>query len=347
MYRMRKIIVSITSIVVILCASISILATAQSADRVVYNGQEKMLFSLPLEDYFTDEDSRPNFMIEPFMISSGNWRGYIATWQIDAGKLYLSKIDSWLCSGDTKRSCKKVRLADLFPGKVQNGRVLADWFTGELRVPDGKEIQYVHSGFASTYERDIVFTAKLGVLQGPFIVDNTTKELPSELEAMKKELDRLEAIKEKDKAVKSPAIPKREPRRKLSIIPGLSPFKHGAVRTDIEELVGDGDEGSRFEDVYFVEYPKVGVQVSYSRSRNTVHVIFLYNRGLQDAPTVVTDKGITWNSTEEDVLSAYGKPVKDYSDDSKSWRRLEYPGIDFKFDRGRLGRIGILGPDGN
>jgi hypothetical protein len=48
-------------------------------------------------------------------------------------------------------------------------------------------------------------------------------------------------------------------------------------------------------------------------------------------------------------MKAYGKPQKDFGDESpaRSWRRLEYPGIDFRFEGERLVRIGILGPDGN
>lgn len=34
------------------------------------------------------------------------------------------------------------------------GRVRADWFSGELRIPRGEMRQYVHGGYGSEYERD-------------------------------------------------------------------------------------------------------------------------------------------------------------------------------------------------
>ena len=36
----------------------------------------------------------------------------------------------------------------------QKGRVRADWFSGELRIPEGEMRRYVHGGYGSEYERD-------------------------------------------------------------------------------------------------------------------------------------------------------------------------------------------------
>ncbi len=316
----------------------------------MYNGKERELFSNPLEDYYTGGQKRPDYLVAPLTTSSGNWRGYVATWLITDGKLYLTKIDSWICTGETKKSCSRVTLSSIFGKKVKKGRVLADWFTGELRIPDGKELQYVHMGYGSTYERDIIFTAKLGDVTGPYVIDNTTKELPSELEAARRELEKLKAAEErKMKPTEKPA--KRRPLSGITITPGQGIFKYGTKRVDLEAVVGEGDAESPYEDVYFVEYPAAGVQASYDNGKDTVHVIFLYNNAPHypgfAIPEVRTEKGISWTSTGEDILKAYGKPLKDFSDDSKTWRRLEYPGIDFLFQGGQLERIGILGPDGN
>ena len=35
--------------------------------------------------------------------------------------------------------------------------ILANWFTGELRVPQGEMTQYIHAGYASEFERYLVF----------------------------------------------------------------------------------------------------------------------------------------------------------------------------------------------
>lgn len=116
------------SITLALVTAISAFATAQSPDRIVYKGKERMLFSNPLEGYYSSGRKRPDFMIAPLTTSTGNWRGYVAMWQIENGKLYLTKIDSWLCRSSSERSCRKVSLAEIFKEKVKNGKVLADWF---------------------------------------------------------------------------------------------------------------------------------------------------------------------------------------------------------------------------
>lgn len=48
-------------------------------------------------------------------------------------------------------------LKELFPVRFANGRVRADWFSGILRVPKGKLLSYVHMGYMSTYESELVF----------------------------------------------------------------------------------------------------------------------------------------------------------------------------------------------
>jgi hypothetical protein len=336
----------------------AIFASGQEPDVVFYKGVQHYLFSNPLESYYEAQKiKRPDFMIEPFTTRTGNWRGYVATWEITDGKLYLTKVNSWLCPGETDKPCHQTTLRELFPGKVSKAKVLADWFTGELRVPDGKLLQYVHMGYGSTYQRDMIFKVDNGIVSEPETIDNTKITLPSETQAALKELQKLKKSPLGNKPLLGPARaqpkPTRNPKSGIVIVPGQGVFSVRTKRYDLESVIGDGEAGSKYDDVYFVEYPKAGVQVSYENSTNTVHVIFLYNQQSRYEnfvmPKVRTDRGIDWNSTPEDILKAYGSPVHDYQDESpaKSWRRLEFAGIDFLFQGGRLGRIGILGPDGN
>lgn len=328
----------------VLTLASSAFATAQAPDVLIYKGEKKHLLSNPLEDFYEmGNRKRPKFMVEPFTISSGNWRGYVATWEIENDRLYLREVKAWLCPGPNEASCKKVTLEGIFPGKVRDGRVSAEWFTGKLRIPDGEQLRYIHAGYASIYERDIIFDVTKGTVGPPQINDNTKGPIPSELELMKAELARLKAESNREKAGE------RSKLRAIHIVPGEGPFKFGTARKQLERVVGKGVPDSKFDDVYFVEYPHYGVQASFDNKTNKVHVIFLYPGASDEIlrSTVKTHKGIDWKSSEEDVLAAYGKPLKDYSDESKSWRRIEYPGIDFMFEGGRLVRIGILGPDGN
>lgn len=345
----------------VLFCSWTAFATAQYPDRLIYLSADRDLFTNPLESYYKDASKeRPQFMIKPFTMSSANWRGYIATWEIADDKLYLNKVESWLCDGaTTKDECKQVQLVVLFSDKVISGRVLADWFSGELRVLDGKQIMYVHMGYGSVYERDLIFQVANGVVTGPRIIDNTKNVPASPNEIARKELEVLKNSSLGDQPafgispkVQAPTTKEqRTPASTPLIVPGQGVFTFGAARSEIEALIGNGEAKSPSKEVYFVDYPKAGVQVSYVNGKDSVRAIFLYNNQTRYehfvTPSVRTDKGIDWHSTADDVIKAYGKTSKDFGEDDGSFRRLEYPGIDFLFQGGKLRRIGILPPRDN
>ena len=101
------------------------LATTQFSEILYLDGQKHSLDSLPLEPYYGPGNPRPKFRAP----NTATWRGYIATWEIDGGVLYLKAIRAWTDQHE-------VGLEALFPG--QKGPVAATWFTGKLRVPQGK-----------------------------------------------------------------------------------------------------------------------------------------------------------------------------------------------------------------
>lgn len=328
-------------------------ATAQEPDILIYDGKINDLFSNPLEDYYGD-GRRPQFWFKPNTQSSANWRGYVATWKIIDNELYLTKIDSWLCATSirTKNGCRRVTLQDLFGKKVIDGKVSASWFTGNLRVPEGKQLKYVHSGYASIYERDIIFDVQCGKIIKQETIDNTKRELPSDQEIFQQELERLKkkAFQEKqaDSTLSSAqkAIEENEP--VLITEKGWGKVSVGAKRKIIETVLGQGEhDGRKYDDVYFVEYPKKGIQISYINETDEAYAIFFFNKqtyfGNFIPALVKTDKGVTWSSSPEDVIKAYGKPPRDFIDDTgrNLWRRLEYDKIDFLFERGKMTRISV------
>jgi hypothetical protein len=69
--------------------------------------------------------------------------------------------------------------------------VRADWFSGELRIPGGKMIQYVHMGYGSVYEREIILKVVDGRIASESVNENTQKETPSELELQRLELEKM------------------------------------------------------------------------------------------------------------------------------------------------------------
>ncbi len=170
------------------------LATGQEPDVLIYQGKTYNLFSNPLESFYKNEDERPAFKVAPNVLSStSNWRGYVATWEIRGDLLYLTNIDSWICNFQEfiAKKCKKADLKEMFGEKYGDGRVLADWFSEELRVPDGKMLEYVHMGYGSVYEREIVISVEKGKVIKTFVIDNRKKKRSSNLDLQRKELENL------------------------------------------------------------------------------------------------------------------------------------------------------------
>jgi hypothetical protein len=133
------------------------LATTQFSDILYLNGQEYSLDSLPLEQYYNPENPRPKFRAP----NTATWRGYIATWEIDRGILYLKAIRAWTYQGE-------MSLEDLFPG--QKGPVAATWFTGKLKVPQGKIIKPAVPH--PIYERYLTITVVKGKVISQEVIDN-------------------------------------------------------------------------------------------------------------------------------------------------------------------------------
>jgi hypothetical protein len=130
---------------------------------------------------------------------------------------------------------------------------------------------------------------------------------------------------------------------------GWGNVRLGSTVKEIQNVLGNGVEGDKFSDLYFKQYPPKGIEVSYENKSNRVHALFFYHEESlnewQGDFCGETDKGVSWNSTVEDLRKVYGTPVKEYLDqkDSGAWGRIVYEGIDFRFENGKLVRIGIPG----
>jgi hypothetical protein len=79
-------------------------------------------------------------------------------------------------------STRSASLSLLFPGA--GDRVHADWFTGELRVPDGRPVHYVHMGYESVYEREMRICVQRGRVVSSEVVE-TGDAFRREVEALK------------------------------------------------------------------------------------------------------------------------------------------------------------------
>lgn len=159
------------------------LTTAQHPDYLVYQGETFPMFSNPLESFFDEKNPRPNHLF-PFG-STACWRGYIATWKIEDRQLYLVKLKD--CSPPSE--AQEIPLSGVFPGR--KGPIKADWYSGTLRIPQGKQLLYVHMGYGSVYEKELFLTIERGKVVREQVIDNTRKNLPTEEKQAWEELLKL------------------------------------------------------------------------------------------------------------------------------------------------------------
>lgn len=126
---------------------------------------------------------------------------------------------------------------------------------------------------------------------------------------------------------------------------GWGPVRLGAPSKAVDAFLGKGLRKSGNKDVYFKQYVPKGVEVSFDNSTDTVHAIFFYNGQRNDEQIGLfcgqTANGIGWQSSVEDVKHAYGKPTAEFSGTDSV--RLVFVGIDFRFESGKMVRIGIPG----
>lgn len=141
--------------------------TAQIPERILYEGESGFLHTNPLESYFTKDNPRPEFATP----HTACWRGYIGSWEIREGALYLADLKAWMRDGEGKAA--PVGLEAVFPGR--KAPLKAEWFTGTLRIPRGKPIRYVHMGYQTVYEEEVHLRIEAGNVVDRQTIDNRKK----------------------------------------------------------------------------------------------------------------------------------------------------------------------------
>ena len=134
--------------------------TAQIPEHLRYRGKTYDMCTEPLWPWLRFGGPAPKFR----EVHTACWRAYVGRWLVAHDRLYLTGIDAHLESGEP------VTLAMLFPGYPE--RVFAHWYTGEVRCPVGECVEYVHMGYASRYERDLILAFEGGELVGERIAGN-------------------------------------------------------------------------------------------------------------------------------------------------------------------------------
>lgn len=126
--------------------------TAQTGETLHYRGETIEMFAEPLASFFMLGGFRPRFSWPSTALS----RGYVGTWEITDGRLYLIGLKGSLEDGTP------ASLATIFPDYPE--RAFAHWYSGTIRVPRGRLLEYVHADYESVYEADLLLDFERGVL---------------------------------------------------------------------------------------------------------------------------------------------------------------------------------------
>jgi hypothetical protein len=137
----------------------AVLATAQEPDLLIVDGKTEALYTNPLGAYL---EKHPDALPKSGVRSSANWRGYVATFEIADDALVLVKVEQ--AHYDAEKRERRERRSDdvmntMFPGRK---RVVADWYSGTLLLPQGELVDYVHMGYGSTYSHYRLFVVRSG-----------------------------------------------------------------------------------------------------------------------------------------------------------------------------------------
>jgi len=131
--------------------------TAQKRDSILYKGQQYSLATEPLRPYLEAMEIRYP------ATSTGNYRGYIAFWEVIEDRLYLVELT---LPGFKPEWDEEVNLFS------DQERTFAEWYTGKLRIPHGELLEYVHNGYGSLYEKELFLRFLNGKLLGESEKDN-------------------------------------------------------------------------------------------------------------------------------------------------------------------------------
>lgn len=134
--------------------------TAQIHETLIIDGKKSsMAFCPPLPENDPRLTKLKDSEIKHgIILSTACWRQYIGTWEIKDDQLYLVSIEGrFKLSGDSP--------------------ILADWFTGTLRIPQGKVLHYVHMGYGSVFEQELHIKIENGKVIKSNTIDNRNKDI--------------------------------------------------------------------------------------------------------------------------------------------------------------------------
>lgn len=146
---MRKIILIL---IVFICSNI-INATEQVPDYLFYKNKKLVLntgwaYPSPLQTYYYQNNIEYSFIV----LSTANYRGHVAYWEIIDNKLFLKEIQI----RDSLYKPEKYSVKSESGGLRPDGAVFADWFSGIIGCQQDKDSYYFHIRYGEIIDAQIL-----------------------------------------------------------------------------------------------------------------------------------------------------------------------------------------------
>jgi hypothetical protein len=142
-----------TFILLVLCNTLR--ATSQVPENMTFEGQAFDMYATPLDLFFGDRQGLPRHLRERPSPTDCH-RGYIGSWKIDFGKLYLVSVVLGY-QRDTK-----IPLTEI--SSDWEAPVFARWFSGSLRLGRGDLIMG-GMGFSEVRSEELLLEIQNGVVR--------------------------------------------------------------------------------------------------------------------------------------------------------------------------------------
>ena len=152
---MRKIL-----FVFLFCANIAFVAKADNElNEIVIIGKDTLqMVTCPIS---ADSVLRTRLLkiLPKTGFSAKCWRGYQGVWRVENDTLYLERVLS--PRGKNGGGGSVVDTRDIFAAYKHEGRIVASWFSGEIKVVQGKRIPNTQS-MAPKYEKEKIYCLERG-----------------------------------------------------------------------------------------------------------------------------------------------------------------------------------------
>ena len=137
--------------------------TPQAPDRLHLDGESYSLNTNPLDSYFEEHPDRHPREAEDgdqVVLSSGLWRGYIATFEVLGSTLRLRDFEVYRNSENREAWSQPVSEIERFFPTPESRRM--DWYSGILVLPTGKMKQSVRLRYSSVFDSYILLRVEGG-----------------------------------------------------------------------------------------------------------------------------------------------------------------------------------------